>query len=439
MPATATKGRRRAAAAVALIGTGPVAIAVGTCLIVLGACASGAELSGTQAAPTAAELLTGTGIDTSDYLVSTPFELTQNTIRLKAHVGSAATARTFILDSGAPMTISPALASQLALDAAATSIALAGPSGGHDQVPLTRIPRVRIAGLTFTDVGSVVDWVQPPDELACLSRDGLMGASLLQAAIWQIDFQSGVITITDSLPRLPGLTRATGIPFTRADAAGSPRISVGVNDLQDLSLLIDLGFNGSLAIPTAMLEAAGGRIDSAAPEERGRSASTVLGDGQSATRIARVGELRLGDLQLKDFPVITGPAVSDFHVGIEFLRHFRVTIDWLNDHLYLEPRAPAAALYYDFASYGFTPQLTDDGLVVGTIWSGSPALQAGLELGDRLVEIDGRDTTSSDFASFCSLLDSVGLFGSQRAPISVTRLRDGQRETFHLDRTPPGP
>ena len=41
--------------------------------------------------------------------------------------------------------------------------------------------------------------------------------------------------------------------------------------------------------------------------------------------------------------------------------------------------------------------------------------------------------------SFCNLLDAVGLFGLQRAPISVTRLRDGRRETFSLDRAPPGP
>lgn len=438
MPATVTIGRRRPAAALARIRTGPAAIALGAWLMILGACVSGAELPGAQAAPTAEELLTGSGTDTSDYLVSAHFKLTQNTIRLPAHAGNAATAQTFILDSGAPMTISPELAGELALDTSG-SIALAGPAGGQDQVPLTRIPRVGIAGLNFIDVGGVIDWVQPPDELACLSRDGLIGASLLQAAIWQIDFQSGDITITDSLSRLPGLTSATRIPFKRADAAGSPRISVGVSNSKDLSLLIDLGFNGSLAIPTATLEAAGDRINDAAPEERGRSAATVLGDGQSETRIARVSELRLGDLQLRDFPVITGPAVSDFHVGIEFLRHFRVTIDWLNDQLYLELREPEETLYYDFANYGFTPKLADNGLIVGAIWSGSAADKAGLELGDRLVEIDGLDTIDTDFASFCGLLDSVGLFGWQQAPISVTRLRDGQRETFSLGRAPPVP
>ncbi len=438
MPATAAMDLPPASAA-APTGIGnAVAIALGVWLLTAGTGSSGAESPGTRAAPTATELLTGTGTDNSEYLVSTHFELTQNTIRLQADTGSAAPARTFILDSGAPMTISPALAGDLALQASG-NIALAGPAGGYDQVPLTRIPRVGIAGLTFMDVGSVIDWVQPPDELACLSRDGLLGASLLQAAIWQIDFQSGVITITDSPSRLPGLNRATRLPFIRADAAGSPRISVGVSNSQDLSLLIDLGFNGSLAMPTAMLEAAGDRITDAAPRERGRGASTVLGDGQSETRIARIGELRLGDLQLADFPVITGPSVSDFHVGIEFLRHFRVTIDWLNDQLYLELRTPLAALYYDYASYGFTPELADNGLVVGTLWSGSPAQQAGLELGDQLVEVDGRDTTDTDFAGFCSLLDAVGLFGLQRAPISVTRLRDGRRETFSLDRAPPGP
>jgi S1-C subfamily serine protease len=133
---------------------------------------------------------------------------------------------------------------------------------------------------------------------------------------------------------------------------------------------------------------------------------------------------------------VTGTSVSDFHVGIDFLRHFRVTLDWLNDDLYLEPIEPQSALYDNFPTYGFAPQVHEDGLIVGALWRGSSGELAGLALGDRIVEIDGQDTTTPDFESLCSILNSVSLYGSNNAPIAVTLLRDGERKTVRIARTP---
>lgn len=388
-----------------------------------------------NAAPTAQALLSGATTAGRSFNVTTAFHLTQNTIQVDTVLDSSATRSTFILDSGAPMTIAASLVQALNLTPLA-SIQLAGPEGGHSEVPVVRIPEITIAGLAFQDVGAVVDWVQPPDALACLSTAGLMGASLLQAAIWQIDFNRQQIMMTDSLSSLGTMEGAIRIPFTRSDAAGSPRIAVGVSGIDNVSLLVDLGFNGSIAIPTSLLERAGDRVADTAPTEIGQASSTVFGHTASEVHIAELRELRLGKLRLSDFPVITGPSVSDFHVGIDFLRHFRVTLDWQNDALYLEPREPISSLYEDFATYGFAPQLHEGGLIVGALWQGGAAQQAGLSLGDRIVEVDGRDTTAPSFESVCELLNDVAFYGAKTAPISVTRLRDGVEETVIVARTP---
>ncbi len=168
----------------------------------------------------------------------------------------------------------------------------------------------------------------------------------------------------------------------------------------------------------------------------GQASSTVFGSVPSTVRITQLRELRLGELRLRNFPVVTGTSVSDFHVGIDFLRHFRVTLDWQNDELYLELREPRGALYDDFPSYGFAPELRQGQLLVGALWRGSSGEKAGLELGDRLVEIDGQDTTAPDFDSVCSLLNDIGLYGSNDATITVTRLRNGVRESFQVARAP---
>ncbi|MEZ5570979.1 MAG: aspartyl protease family protein [Halioglobus sp.] len=413
---------------------------VSGCWLAMSLCTAGfcAETDGavvSESTLSAADLLTGATNSKSDFHTDFDFRLTQNTIQIDAQISGTATSSKFVLDSGAPMTIAPRLAREHDLGTLAT-VSLAGPESGRIVVPVTRIPEISIADVAFRNVGAVVDWAEPPDELACLSTAGLLGASLLQTAIWQIDFETRRIVVTSSLSTLPGLKNAIELPFIRADAAGSPRISVSVGDTDNVSLLVDLGFNGGIAIPTSLLEKAGNTIAASAPTEEGQATSTVLGDTPSTVRISRLSELRIGDLRLKDFPVVTGTEVSDFHVGIDFLRHFRVTIDWLHNTLYLEPRSPEAALYDDFATYGFKPQLRDGKLVVGALWRGSDVDKAGLEIGDRIVDIDGQDTSEPSFEAMCAILDAVGRFGANDAPLSVTRLRDGQRQVFRAARVP---
>ena len=75
-------------------------------------------------------------------------------------------------------------------------------------------------------------------------------------------------------------------------------------------------------------------------------------------------------------------------------------------------------------------------MIVSALWRDSSGANAGLKLGDQLVEIDGQDTTEPDFDNVCDLLNRLGQFGSEDAPITVTRLRDGTRETVRVERIP---
>ncbi len=430
----ARRGRAVRASALCSLVLHPV-LCLGWVVFATTGCDHGPSSSPAAATVSAAGLLSGAQPPDTGFRGTAGFRLTQNTIQLNAQLGSASPTNSFVLDSGAPMTIAPALAASLSLPPLA-EVEIDGPDGGHHSVPVTRIPELQIAGVAFRDVGAVVDWVEPPNALACLSVDGLMGASLLRTAIWQIDFQTRQVTLTDSLRGLPGIESALRIPFKRSDAAGSPRIEVGVGAAERVSLLVDLGFNGSLAIPMALYEQTGNALASDAPAEDGQASSTVFGQTASVVRIGRLRELRLGTLRLPDFPVVTGSAVSDFHVGIDFLRHFRVTLDWRNDTLHLERRDPESALYDDFATYGFKPQLKDGALVIGALWHGSAADRAGLKLGDRLVSIDGRSTETPDFATLCDVLDAIGLFGWNVAPVRVTVHRGDGLETVEVAREP---
>lgn len=379
-------------------------------------------------------LLAGSEPPRAPFRGSTSFRLTQNAIQVAAVLDGKATASPLLLDSGAPMTLAPNVADELGLEAQ-SKVTLAGPDGRREPAGVVRIAEVEVAGHTFRNVGAVVDWVSPPNPVACLSTVGLLGASLLRTAIWQIDFHAGRINVVDDLGELPGIEYAMRLPFRRADAAGSPRVSVKLENVDDASLLVDLGFNGSVAMPAALYRRAGGTLALDTPAQRGHGAATVLGDTDSTLYIGHVPRLDLGALRLRDFPVLTGDDVSDFHVGVAFLRHFRTTIDWKNDALYLQRRDPERALYEEYPSYGFTPVLRDDHFVVGALWRDGSAARAGLRLHDRIVALDG-DPLDSDFDTYCSLLDAIGLYGTRSAPIEVTVEREEEPRTFTVRRRP---
>lgn len=393
-----------------------------------------AAFQGGGAKPSATEILAGVTAPSSPFVGETPFQLTQNTIRVRAIVDGKAIEAPFLLDSGAPMTIAPEVAQDLGLRTDA-DVTLAGPDGRTEPASVVRIPRIEIAGQTFDNVGAVVDWVRPPNPVACLSTVGLAGASLLRAGIWQIDFHAGRIVVTDRLDQLMGLSYAMRLPFHRADASGSPRIDVALPGVENASLLIDLGFNGSLAIPPALYRKTGGTLTTASPAQTGSGAATVLGNAASTLYIGLLAHLTIGDLRLRDLPVLTGREVSDFHVGIAFLRHFRTTIDWQNDYIYLQRRDPESALYEEFPTYGFTPTLRDDQLVVGALWRNGSAAREGLAIDDRIISIDGKDVAGT-FESYCALLDEVGLYGKRRRPLSLTVERAGKRHTVTVPRVP---
>lgn len=400
----------------------------------VGLCAGCGPISASPPAPSPTSILSSTVAPTPPWSSTVPIRLVQNAIQLEARVNQRAP-ETFLLDSGAPTTIAPWLAAEAgaALEA---KVEIAAPDDRQRQVPLTSLDSVSAGGLAFHQVGAIVDWVEAPNPVACLSTAGLFGATILQAGVWQVDFQAGRLELASRAAPLPGIEYAMRLPFHRADAAGSPRVRVDLGRLRNVSVLIDLGFNGALALPSHLYQEAGGSLPPGTPVQHGRGAATVLGDRSSRLFLGTLDRVRLGHLELESFPVLTGDAVSDVHIGIALLSHFRVTVDWNDDVVYLQRRSPEEALLPRYASYGFTPELRAGELVVGAAWERSDADDGRLRLGDRIVAIDGAEVDGRDFPAYCRLLDEIGLFGTRTTPLEVTVNRDGTTQTIRAERRP---
>ena len=85
---------------------------------------------------------------------------------------------------------------------------------------------------------------------------------------------------------------------------------------------------------------------------------------------------------------IEAKARSQGILGVAFLKHFRMSLDYANRKLYLEQQAPFEDPRLD-ATYGVVVRPRGGRLVVSAIANDGPATRAGIERGDTIVSIAG--------------------------------------------------
>lgn len=162
-----------------------------------------------------------------------------------------------------------------------------------------------------------------------------------------------------------------------------------------------------------------------------RTVTAIVGSGlmikDTTLVLGRVPRVAAGNLVLKN--VVAGfsqyktgvLALSEFDgiVGGEFLRRFRVILDYSRNEMILERNAEfPQAFEYDMSGALLQAEGKNlDSFRVHAVIAGSPAAEAGLLEGDRLVSIDGK--AASDF----SLQAVQDLFR-----------QDGQRHALRIER-----
>ncbi len=61
--------------------------------------------------------------------------------------------------------------------------------------PVVPLRRLRVGPAEFRDVGAVETVIDRTDPLWCLADAGLIGASLMREAVWQLDYGAQRLTI----------------------------------------------------------------------------------------------------------------------------------------------------------------------------------------------------------------------------------------------------
>lgn len=334
-------------------------------------------------------------------LADIPFTPQDNLIVLSVRIGRSASL-SFLLDTGASASvIDAACAARLGLKPRGGAAGSATTEGGQ-------IAMSPVSGVTLDLPGLSL----PVPTLVCIDLkglkaglgrniDGILGYDFFRRYVVEIDYDARRVRVYE-----PATFRDTGFgePFSLRLKDNTPCIEARIWQAGGHSASgqfeFDTGFTGTLNLYPyfVVVHTLAPRADRAISIRSG----AILA-GKSRLRIARIEELRLGDIAIHH-PVVQfsqdteGDAAntgSDGLIGGELLRRFRVTIDYSRSRVLLKPgRAIQEAYEFDGSGLSLAaegPAFT--AIRVRALVMESPAAQAGLAVGDYVLEIDDTPVT----------------------------------------------
>ncbi len=256
---------------------------------------------------------------------------------------------------------------------------------------------------------------------------GIYGGDIFQQSTADFDFDRKIVTfIFDSHPRLrPKNSEAIILKLLPQFRDERPHIKVKTQEGIEALLGVDTGFNGYALIPSSLLP----KVKTLG-EDKGDG--NDLGGSREITQ-AILPALFLGDHEVKGVPVDFGALTPA--LGMKLLSRYRVTLDTENKELILQPRKNQS----DIPLPGLTGIYVKGEKAkeqsywrVELIEANSPAEQAGILRGERLLELDGYKVTDCSDVIFANLLN--GPAGSELT-LLIENPKTKMQRTVKLTRT----
>ncbi|UCC43531.1 MAG: PDZ domain-containing protein, partial [Candidatus Zixiibacteriota bacterium] len=259
---------------------------------------------------------------------------------------------------------------------------------------------IRFPGVEFTDQTAVVTPYSSGVSNMWQGSIGQVSGTFLKHFVVDINFDDMMITLIEP-HKFVYRGQGAEIPWTPLGfGPWAIPASLSLTDGRSVSmdLMMDLGYNDQLQIATR------GEHDITVPE---RALPASLGRNIQGTEtlghIGRLPSVIIGGYEIKD--VLSG-FVSEEHsghtfhegmIGLGLLSHFNLVFDYSRQRLFVEPnRNFTAPFIYNMSGLALRPG-SGNYLSIQRVHSDSPASEAGLQVGDRVIQINRRSVTEYDF------------------------------------------
>ncbi|MFN8619778.1 MAG: PDZ domain-containing protein [Chloroflexota bacterium] len=309
----------------------------------------------------------------------------------------------FMFDTGAGTLISAALRDANPSELVVETIGIAG--GNNILItPTRRYPSLTVAdSVTVTDVLASDPW-EGGDGFHCITPNGLLGASSMQHAVWQVDYGTQQISVAASVDQLDHIKDAIAVPFSINQSnkmSPTPYVTLPIGNGQ-LTFIVDTGGGIPMTIEPAKLASVGVEVPGDAPTIKTLSGGAA-GSFEGASQFMRM-DLPFGDTDLSA-PVAVAAgfgAGADGNIGHGFLKNFVVTFDFPNQTMYLSPLFEGTTVPDPADPVGAGYVFQGGKVILSNVPMGSPADQAGVKVGDVITEIDGQSVAGITADDYCA-------------------------------------
>jgi len=360
------------------------------------------------------ERLDGGKVQSGNFYEKIPFELEDNRIYINSVINDDE--YRFLLDSYSPCLLYEYVVLKTDIATIDKTKLLGNAFANTFLKPIYPLmDSISIGHVKFFEIGAMVMTKDSLNPMRNWNLDGIIGSNMMKNCIWQLNFFDTTITLTDNISKCKYISGAIQIPFSPKPIQGSPDIILMVGN-DSINAEFDTGNNGFINVlsPSILNMINEGKVVEWSIKKE------FLIDKNTSDSIETHYYIRLDSMQfnqwtLYDLPVVAYNPIyintmNKGSVGIDFMKHYIITIDWIENKIYLYP-IEHYQLPDNKKTFGFTYKYLNNKYQINSVFKGSEAERLGISIGDEIISINNTDLTNISEDSTKNIL-SNGLFFS---------------------------
>ncbi len=354
-------------------------------------------------------LLKSGRIINSQFTEIIPFDYSMGIIIVKARINEGSKNYRFILDSGAGSCI---ISKQIFQDNNLEVLAKGHISSGRQKevVNYTELDTLHLGTIVFNEIPAAVMDLNTSPIFKCIGVDGIIGNRCLHLIPYcKIDYKNLRLTLSDSPSIIPKSENTKKVLFILKNGY-YPVVKVEFSPSLHREFIIDLGFSSSSGMDMGI------NINECSNfkniyenlnfiKGNGYIRTDALGQVSGNIICIKTPNILLGELALPYTFISFQDDYTIANIGNGFFEDYILSIDWNKNQLFLTPYSDKKSST-SFSGHGLTFIYVekDSSLIIGLIYDDSAAQKAGLQVGDRIIEINKQRTDTIDLSQYCNLV-----------------------------------